>query len=89
MGLTAVPERMDGKNIYEISFQKGYGLLLFQAACGRNGEGILQMRHRIKLPHDGIRFREINIPEFHNDIPCMFRNSKGINNLRNSDTKVS
>lgn len=28
--------------------------------------------------HDGIRFREIKIPEFHNDISCLFRDSKGI-----------
>ena len=35
-------------------------------------------RQGIKLLHDGIRFREIKIPEFHNDIPGLFRDSKGI-----------
>ncbi len=32
----------------------------------------------IKLLHDGVRFREIKIPELHNDIPSLFRDSKGI-----------
>jgi hypothetical protein len=32
----------------------------------------------IKLLHDSIRFRKIKIPEFHNDIPGLFRDSKWI-----------
>ena len=35
-------------------------------------------RQGIKFLHNGIRFREIGIPGFHNDIPCLFRYIKGI-----------
>ena len=54
LGLTATPERMDGKSIYEICdynvpyeilyeipFLPGVGVLLFQTARRRNGKGIL------------------------------------------------
>ena len=45
--------------------------------AGRETSGGLAAQ-RIKLLQDGIRFREIKIPEFHNDIPGLLRESKWI-----------
>ena len=45
--------------------------------AGRETSGGLAAQ-RIKLLQDGIRFRKIKIPEFHNDIPGLLRESKWI-----------